>query len=79
MDEGQPGDHKEFLLELGRRIRQIRKARRLSQEEVAFAAGITQHYLSQVEQGDRNVTVITIRALAKALKVTISELFEGIN
>jgi len=81
MDEA--GEHddqaEEFLRALGGRIRQFRKARKLSQEKLAFAADLTQHYLSQIEKGERNVSVITIRALAKALGVAIAELFQGIE
>ena len=80
MDEGeQYKREQEFLRAVGKRIRQFRKGRRLSQEELAFASGITQHYLSQVEQGKRNVSLITIRALANALEMPLSEFFSNIE
>ena len=70
-------DDKEFLVRLGQKIKALRLDRGLSQEQLGFAAGLTQHYVSQVEQGDRNVSILTLRALAVALEVGIEVLFEG--
>jgi transcriptional regulator with XRE-family HTH domain len=61
----------------GRRVRVLRVTRGLSQEALADLAGIHRTYLSGVERGQRNVSLANIHALASALKVKTSELFEG--
>lgn len=54
---------------MGRNIRRIRTAHGLSQEEVAFRAGMKRSYLSELEQGRRNPTVRALARLAVALHV----------
>jgi len=70
---------KEFLTRLGERIKEFRRARDMSQEALAEAADLVQHYVSQVEQGERNISITTCRALAKALGVTLIELLAGLE
>ena len=53
----------------GERLRELRRARQLSQEELAFRSGLTQTYVSQVEKGQRNISLRNIARLAKALEV----------
>jgi len=59
----------------GRRVRQFRDARKMSQEELAHAAGIHVTYLSGIENGKRNPGLLVIGRLARALRVSIPELF----
>jgi transcriptional regulator with XRE-family HTH domain len=72
-------DGQEFLRRLGQRIKELRRARNLSQEQLAEAAELVQHYVSQIEQGERNVSIVTLRLLAQALGVTLSALVEGLG
>ena len=51
-------------------VRKRRKAAGLSQEELGFEAGLDRTYISQVERQQRNVTIIVLARLAKALKTT---------
>lgn len=60
----------------GDRIRSLRQLRRLSQEELAFRAGIHRTYLGGVERGERNPALKNINSLAEALNVTLAELFQ---
>jgi transcriptional regulator with XRE-family HTH domain len=60
---------------LGRRIRQLREALRLSQEELAHRARIHTTYLSDVERGTRNIAIVNITKIAFALNLSLSELF----
>jgi transcriptional regulator with XRE-family HTH domain len=76
-DEQPGGGNEEFLRRLGERIREERRARKLSQEQLAFDANLTQHYLSQVELGQRNASVSTVRAIAIALQIPLVELLAG--
>jgi transcriptional regulator with XRE-family HTH domain len=50
-------------------------AKKLSQEELAYRAGVHRTYLGGIERGERNPSLINIEAIAKALKVTLPELF----
>ncbi|KTB47429.1 putative transcriptional regulator [Dehalogenimonas alkenigignens] len=60
----------------GERIRTLRQLRKLSQEELAFRAGIHRTYLGGIERGERNPALRNINALAEALSVSLSELFK---
>jgi transcriptional regulator with XRE-family HTH domain len=60
---------------LARNLRRLRREKRMSQEALADQAGISQTYLSEVESGKRNVAVDNIEALANAIGVSISALF----
>jgi transcriptional regulator with XRE-family HTH domain len=51
-------------------VRTLRKAADMSQEELAHEAGVDRTYISQVERRRRNVTIIVIARIARALKVT---------
>ncbi|MBI5189140.1 MAG: helix-turn-helix transcriptional regulator [Nitrospirae bacterium] len=62
----------------GDRIRQLRKARELSQEKLAELANLHSTYISGIEGGKRNVSLENIGKLAKALNVSIEELFKGL-
>jgi transcriptional regulator with XRE-family HTH domain len=53
----------------------LRRARALSQEELAFRAGLHWTYVSSTERGKRNVSLVNIERLATALDVEIAELF----
>ncbi len=59
----------------GQRVRELRLSKGLSQEELAFQAGMHRTYLGGIERGDRNPSLENIAAIAKALDVTLSELF----
>jgi transcriptional regulator with XRE-family HTH domain len=61
----------------GRRVRQLREERQMLQEQLAQKAGCHVTYLSQVEGGKRNPGLVLIGRLARALGVSIAELFEG--
>ncbi len=59
----------------GRRLRELRRAHGLSQEELAFRAGLHRTYVSSAERGERNVSIVNLEKLANALSVEICELF----
>ncbi len=51
-------------------VKRARKAAGLSQEELAFEADLDRTYISQVERRKRNVTIVVLARIAKALKTT---------
>jgi transcriptional regulator with XRE-family HTH domain len=57
-------------------VKDRREALGLTQEEFAEHAGIHRTYLSDIERGTRNVSLINIERLASALSLKISELFQ---
>lgn len=63
-------------IEVGRRLRDARRRRGLSQSEVSQSAGITQASLSNYETGKRELPLSTILNLAAALDVSLGDLME---
>jgi transcriptional regulator with XRE-family HTH domain len=63
----------------GRRVRQLRKQRNWSQEKLAELSGMHWTYIGQVERGERNLTLQSIQSIARALRMKIANLFDGID
>ena len=61
--------------EVGRRLRQVRRARRRTLRDVATHAGISEGFLSQIERGRANASIATLRRIANVVGVSMSELF----
>ncbi|GLS40654.1 transcriptional regulator [Mesorhizobium tianshanense] len=59
---------------VGRNVQRIRLRKRLTQEELAEISGFSQQYISGLEKGRRNPTIITIYELALALGVSHTDL-----
>jgi transcriptional regulator with XRE-family HTH domain len=64
-------------LALGTAIRELRKKKGASQEILANEAGITPNMLSLIERGEGNPSWVTLRGIAAALGVPVSELVKG--
>ena len=63
-----------ILIIFGQRVREIRKRKNLSQEELAFKADLHRTYIGMIERAEKNITLINIEKIAIALKVNIKEL-----
>ncbi len=61
---------------LGLRIRQLRQERGMSQEELSFLAELDRTYITSVENGRRNISIINIEKIAKAFSMSIKDLFD---
>jgi transcriptional regulator with XRE-family HTH domain len=59
---------------VGRNFKRLRKRRGLTQEEFAEISGFSQQYISSLERGQRNPTIVTLYELATALGVGHMEL-----
>ena len=59
----------------GKRVRELRTGRQLSQEALALACGLDRTYIGGIERGERNVSLVNIEKIAAALGVRIRELF----
>jgi transcriptional regulator with XRE-family HTH domain len=62
------------LVELGAAIRSLRKARGISQEELAYRSQIDRSYMSSIERGVQNPGVMTIVQIAAGIGVSVAEL-----
>lgn len=63
-----------ILIIFGNRVREERLELGISQEELAARAGLHRTYIGMIERGEKNITLINIEKIAKALGLTISEL-----
>jgi transcriptional regulator with XRE-family HTH domain len=63
-----------FLQRMGDRVRERRAALGLSQAELGEKSGLHRTFIGSVERGERNVSVLNLRALARALRVPVAEL-----
>ena len=70
------GDGDDALIQklFGDRVREIRKRKGLSQETLALACDLDRTYIGGVERGERNISLINIHKIAKALGVEAKEL-----
>jgi transcriptional regulator with XRE-family HTH domain len=64
---------------VGKRIRELRVARKVSQESLADDAGLHRTYMGSVERGERNISLENIVRIARALHVPPDELLSGIK
>ena len=62
---------------IGSRIRQRRDECRMTQEDLAFKADLSTHYLSQIEAGKRNPTLELLCRLCFALQLDLADLVNG--
>ena len=65
--------------QLGMRIKFLRKERHWSQEDLALEANVNKNYLSDLENGRRNPSFEILERIATALKISLSDLFKGIE
>jgi len=66
------------LLAFGLRLRRLRYDADLSQEQLAFAAELERSYVGQCERGERNISLLNVVKLARAMKVRPAELLADI-
>lgn len=62
------------LLAFGRALRHLRKEKKLTQEQLSDTSGIDRSYISELENGEKAASFLTIVALTRALKVSTVDL-----
>jgi transcriptional regulator with XRE-family HTH domain len=67
------------LLAFGKRVRDKREAKSLSQEDLADLAGLDRTYISGIERGLRNPTLLISVKIAQAMGTTVEDLYKGIK
>ncbi len=71
-------DYNKILISFGKNLRTIRLSKGLSQEELAFQADFDRTYISLLERGKRNLSLVNICRLADTLQVNVNELLKDI-
>ena len=67
------------LAKFGEKIKELRHKNNISQEDLAEMTNLHRTYIGGIERGERNLSLENINKIAKALKISLSELFEGIE
>jgi len=70
---------KRALKVLGLRIRELRRAQGLSQEDLADKCGVHRTFMGTVERGESNLSFSNILKVASTLGISLSTLFEGVD
>ena len=65
-------------IRFGRALRGRRTRLGVSQEAFADLCGLDRTYVGGIERGERNVSLVNLEKLAKALKISLSELFRSV-
>lgn len=65
----------EVLIKFGKRIKQLREERGISQEKLGELAKVHRTYVGMIERGEKNITLTNIEKFARALKLEIKNLF----
>ena len=67
---------KTLLEKFGQKVREERLKQNLSQEQLAVKAGVHRTYIGMIERAEKNITLLNIKKISKALSMSISKLLE---
>jgi transcriptional regulator with XRE-family HTH domain len=67
---------KQFLKRVGKRLREFRKSRSMSQEALASEAKVSISQIGRIEQGEADSNLRTLKKLSTALNISLKELFD---
>ena len=68
---------KDILTIVGDNIRQLRISQGMSQNQLAFEAGVTREFVNKVESGKNNISITNLEKIAHILEVDIKDLFNS--
>ncbi|HPI20795.1 MAG TPA: helix-turn-helix transcriptional regulator [Candidatus Kapabacteria bacterium] len=69
----------EILIKFGKKVRELRKKKGLSQEQLSFKADLHRTYIGMIERAEKNITLLNIEKIANALEVSINDLMDFNN
>jgi DNA-binding XRE family transcriptional regulator len=67
---------KSISIKFGEKVREIRNSQNLSQEQLAHLADVHRTYIGMIERAEKNITLVNIEKIAKALNVNITDLIK---
>ena len=67
---------KAILVKFGKKVREERLKQGLSQEALAAKAGVHRTYIGMIERAEKNITLLNIEKIAKALNITSNNLIK---
>lgn len=67
-----------IVKKFGKRLRQLRQERGLTQEKLGDKCGLDMTYIGRIERGEQNSSLLVVGMLAKGLSVSPEELFKGL-
>lgn len=65
----------DIALLISKTIKKLRLEKKLTQDDLAYLSGLDKTYISLIERGKRNPTVLSLYAICKALGISLSEFF----
>src|ERR1019366_992667 len=65
----------EFLLSLGKRVRELRNRRGMTRKMMAHEADVSERHLAQLEAGEGNISIVLLRRVAASVNASLAELF----
>jgi transcriptional regulator with XRE-family HTH domain len=66
----------DVLKHFGKRVKDLRQAKGISQEELAELSGFHRNYIGMLERGERNISLKNIVVIAKTFKMSVKDLFD---
>lgn len=72
-------DDTSFLRSLGFRIRELRTARQWTQADLAERCQLHRTFIGSVERGERNLSLLNLRLIAKTLRISLTDLFDKLD
>lgn len=69
----------DIRIKVGARIKELRTDLGLTQEKLAFKAEVDKTYLNEVENAKRNVSIINLEKIIRALEKSVEDFFKGIQ
>ena len=70
-------DDAQFLVAMGRHVREARERRGMARKAIAQSAGVSERYLAQLEAGEGNASVLLLRSVARALEMPLTEMLDA--
>lgn len=68
-----------LLVVLGKRVQELRAAKKWSQEDFAHISGLHRTYIGQIERGEKNISFGNLSKISSVLGVTLAELLTGLE
>lgn len=67
----------EIKTNIGIRIKELREIQNMSQKDLSYSSDLDRSYIASVENGKRNISIVNIEKIAKALDVTLKDFFNN--